>query len=241
MIKERAVAYIRVSTEEQARGGISLHAQDDRIRAYCLAANLELVDVVREEGVSGAKRLDSRPGGKQLLALVGWQKVQHVVGLKLDRLFRDAEDALRQTRAWDRAGVALHLVDMGGQSVNTASAMGRMVLTMMAAFAELERNLIAERTATALGHKKKHGRVYGPIPYGYTRNSDLLKPCPAEQDVIRRMQLCRWNGWTFRRVADLLNQEGVPCKAAGHRWYASTVRQILANDLHSVAPIPPAA
>ena len=55
----------------------------------------------------------------------------------LDRLFRDAEDALRQTKAWDKAGIALHLVDMGGSGMNTASAMGRMFLTLMAA--ELER------------------------------------------------------------------------------------------------------
>lgn len=69
-----------------------------------------------------------------------------MVALKLDRRFRDAADALVQTRVWDRAGIALHVVDMGGQSLNTASSMGRMFLTMTAAFAELERNLISERT-----------------------------------------------------------------------------------------------
>lgn len=78
------------------------------------------------------------------------------MALKLDRLFRDAEDALHQTKAWDKAGIALHLVDMGGQTLNTATAMGRFFLNMMAGFAELERNLIAERTATALAHKKTH-------------------------------------------------------------------------------------
>ena len=74
------------------------------------------------------------------------KKVGHIVALKLDRLFRDAADALHQSRAWDKAEIALHLVDMGGQSLNTASAMGRFFLNMMAGVAELERNLIAERT-----------------------------------------------------------------------------------------------
>lgn len=75
----------------------------------------------------------------------------------LDRLFRDAEDALRQTKAWDKAGIVLHLMDMGGTSINTASAMGRMLLTLMAGCAELDRILVAERTASVLAHKKQHG------------------------------------------------------------------------------------
>ncbi len=112
--------------------------------------------VIREEGVSAGKPLATRPGGERLLQLVARKKVKHVVALKLDRLFRDAEDALHQTKAWDKAGIALHLVDMGGQTLNTATAMGRFFLNMMAGFAELERNLIAERTATALAHKKTH-------------------------------------------------------------------------------------
>jgi hypothetical protein len=116
----RAVGYVRVSTEEQVRGGVSLDAQEERVRAYCTMSGLELVSTIREEGISGGKHLDIRPGGKQLVSLVAWKKVEHVVALKLDRIFRDAEDALRQTKAWDKAGVALHLVDMGGQTLQTS-------------------------------------------------------------------------------------------------------------------------
>ena len=71
--------------------------------------------MIREEGVSGAKPLGIRPGGIELLALVATKKVGHIVALKLDRLFRDAADALHQSRAWDKAEIALHLVDMGGK------------------------------------------------------------------------------------------------------------------------------
>lgn len=121
-LTRKAVGYIRVSTDEQARGGVSLKAQEEKLRAYCTLAGLELIRVIREEGVSGAKPLAARPGGNELISEVAWKRVQHVVALKLDRLFRDPEDSLRQTRAWDKAGVALHLVDMGGQTLNTASA-----------------------------------------------------------------------------------------------------------------------
>src|SRR5918996_1177309 len=154
-------------------------------------SGLQLVQVLREEGVSGAKKLDTRPQGKQLISLVHWKKVQHVVALKLDRLFRDAEGALRQTRAWDNAGVALHLVDMGGQTLNTASAMGRFFLSMAASFAELERNLIAERTSSSLQCKKRRRQVYGPTPFGYMRSGAKLVENAVEMQILQQIESWR--------------------------------------------------
>ncbi len=227
-----AVAYIRVSTEEQAKGGVSLNAQEERLHAYCKAAGLELVCLIREEGVSGAKPLSDREGGQRLLRLIQKDKAHHIVAMKLDRLFRDCEDALRQTREWDRSNVALHLVDMGGQSMNTASAMGRMMLTMMAGFAELERNLIAERTTTAMRHLKSKKQAYSPTPFGFRRIGDILVSDDAEQKVVALIQARRDEGQTLAHVADQLNAELVPTKKGGS-WTAMTVRRILLNDLHT--------
>jgi len=228
---EKAVCYIRVSTEEQVRGGVSLEAQEERLISYCKMAGLEVVEVIREEGVSAGKPLAARPGGERLLQLVASKKVRHVVALKLDRLFRDAEDALRQTRAWDKAGVALHLVDMGGQTLNTATAMGRFFLNMMAAFAELERNLIAERTATALVHKKAHRQAYSPTPYGFDRVEKELLENSQEQEIIAQIFTWRQSGWSLRKIAAELNHRGVPTKRGG-KWYAATIRYLLKNNLY---------
>jgi len=232
---DQALAYIRVSTTEQAREGVSLDPQEERIRAYCrmsgLSLGLSLASVIREEGVTAAKSLASRPGGQQITATIATKRVQHIVALKLDRLFRDAVDALNQTRAWDRAGIALHLVDMGGQTLNTATAMGRMFLTMTAAFAELERNLIAERTQAALLYKKSKRLVYGAIPYGYSRYGDALKVVEAEFSLVQKIQNWQARGWPLRKIADALNGKKVRTKH-GRRWHASTVRYILRNSLH---------
>jgi DNA invertase Pin-like site-specific DNA recombinase len=233
-MKAKAAAYIRVSTDEQARGGVSLEAQEEKLRAYCTISGLELVCLIREEGVSAAKPLASRPGGSQLLSLVAWKKIPHIVALKLDRLFRDAEDALRQTKAWDKASVALHLVDMGGQTLNTASAMGRFLLNMMAGFAELERNLIAERTAAAMIHRKAHRRIYGPTPYGFDRCGEVLRPNAYELGFVELAKVCREAGWSLHRIAKELNRLDVKTKR-GARWHASTVRYLLQNDLYEKA------
>jgi DNA invertase Pin-like site-specific DNA recombinase len=229
---EKAVCYIRVSTEEQARGGVSLAAQEEKLLAYCHLAGLEPVAVIREEGVSGGKPLGTRPGGGELLALVGTRKAKHVVAMKLDRLFRDAADALNQTRTWDKAGIALHLVDMGGQTLNTATAMGRFFLNIMAGFAELERNLIAERTGTAMAHKKVHREVYSPTPYGYDRQGDALKQNPGELKTVAQIRQWRSAGWTLGRIAQELTQQQIPTKKGGY-WYPGTVKYLLENNLYT--------
>ncbi len=178
------------------------------------------------------KLLAGRPGGQEMLRALASQHVHHVVALKLDRLFRDAADALNQTRAWDRGGIDLHLVDMGGQTLNTATAMGRMFLTMTAAFAELERNLIAERTQAALLYRKAKRLVYGAIPYGYSRHGDALKVIEREFDMIRQVQTWHARGWSLRKIADAFNRRRVRTKH-GRRWHASTVRYLLQNSLYS--------
>lgn len=222
----QAAAYIRVSTAEQAREGVSLEAQEERVRAYCTMAGLDLVAVLREEGVSASKPLASRPGGSELLRQLAAGQVQHVVTLKLDRLFRDAADALVLTRDWDRAGVALHLVDMGGQTINTGSAMGRMFLTMMAGFAELERNLISERTAAALHHLKKQGKHVGAPALGVASIAGELAELETEQASIRRMAQLRRQGLTLQQIAEMLTAEGHQTKRGG-AWHPSTVSRAL--------------
>lgn len=231
----RAIGYLRVSSEEQAREGVSLAAQDERVRAYCVAAGLELVAVIRDEGVSGSKPLADRPGGVDLVRLVARREAHNVVTLKLDRLFRDAVDALNQTAAWDKGGVALHLVDLGGNAINTKTAAGRMFLTMLAAFAEMERNLVGERTAVALAHMKARRLAYGPTPYGFDRVGDRLVPNKAEQAVLRRMERLRARGLSYGRIAERLNAQGITGKRGGC-WHAAGVRYVLTNDLYAGKP-----
>lgn len=234
-VQHPAVSYVRVSTEEQVNKGVSLDSQAERIRAYALMSDLTIVQAISEDGVSGAKPLETRPGGTELSALVDAGTVKHIIALKLDRLFRDAEDALAMTRRWDKAGVALHVIDMGGSALNTASAMGRMFLTMTAAFAELERNLISERTSSALKHKKKHLKAYSPTPVGFDRDGKLLVENLSEQQTVRQIKQWSSLGWSLRAIADELNANEVPTKRGGKRWYGSTVQCILSNDLHATA------
>ena len=228
------MCYIRVSTEEQVVEGVSLQAQEERLRAYCLLNGLEIEAVIADEGISASKGLDTRPGGQRVLDLLRKGAATHVVALKLDRLFRNAEDALRNTSAWDRRGVSLHLLDMGGTSLSTGSAVGRMMLTMLAAFAEFERNLISERTSAALAYKRRKREVFNHAPLGYDRVGNNLVPNSREMAVVKLIRDLRQAGGTLRSIVHILNEGQIDTKRGG-RWYPSTVRQILANNMHGEA------
>ena len=156
---------LRVSTQEQATAGIALQTQDAKRRASCPLRGLTMVRVIVESGVRGGKPLAEREGGPALLTLGKRREVAHVVSYKLDRVFRDGADCLTVTAAGDKHGVSLHLVDLGGQTLDTSTAMGRFFLTVMAGAAEWERNRMGERTQEAMGYKRTQGeRLSRPVP-----------------------------------------------------------------------------
>jgi DNA invertase Pin-like site-specific DNA recombinase len=205
-----AVLYIRVSTDEQADHGVSLDAQETKLRAYCELRGLDVTAVVIDAGVSAGKPLARREGGKQVLDLIQRKQVQAVVAFKLDRLFRNCGDCLTTTEQWDKKGVALHLVDMGGQTLDTSSAMGRFFLTVMAGAAELERGLVVERTTFAMAHKKAIGQRVGEIPYGSQLADDgvTLLPHAGEQAVIEAVREARRRGLSQRAIVAELARQG---------------------------------
>jgi DNA invertase Pin-like site-specific DNA recombinase len=226
-----AIGYCRVSTEEQAREGVSLEAQEARLRAYCTAAGLTLVDILGDEGVSASKPLEKRPAGLALLRALARKQARHVVVVTLDRMFRSTLDCLSTVQVWDKAGIGLHLVDHGGQSIATATAVGRMFLTMLAGFAEMERRLNGERTAAALRHKKGRRQVYSPTPYGFDRQGDGLVANASEQTVVAQVRQWHRQGTSLREIAARLTAANVPTKRGG-RWHACTVRYLLRNGLY---------
>ena len=233
-----AIGYVRVSTREQAREGISLDVQETAIRAYCRLRGLTLVDVIRDPAESTVRPLAQRPGGACLAETVARGSAQHVIGFKLCRLFRDVLDCRTHVDQWDRDGVAFHLVDLGGQTIDTSTAMGKFALTVLAAAAEMERDKIRENTQAAMDWKRARGeRVAGRVPYGYRLagtgattgpGAGRLEKHPAEQRVISRIKGLRTRGWAVRAIAQRLNDESVPNR--DKRWHPTTVQRLLRRE-----------
>ena len=226
----KAIAYTRCSTSEQADSGLGLEAQAERIRAYCTMRGSELLDLITDAGVSGGKPLASRDGGQRLLTAIRERKADAVVMLKLDRMFRNAGDCLTTVEKWEKAGVALHVVDLGGNAIDTTSAAGRFMLVVLAGAAEMERNLTRERTRSAMAVKRGNGQRIGTVPYGFDLSDDgaTLIPNEAEQAVIAEIRKMRAARWTLERIADELTTRGVPTKTGkSESWTHQAVARIL--------------
>lgn len=224
----QVIGYTRVSTDGQATEGVSLEAQRAAITAYCTMRGFTLAQIVEDAGVSGGVPLADRPGGAIVLEAIRGKKAAAVIAYKLDRVFRDASDCLAVTGAWDKGGVSLHLIDLGGQSIDTATAMGRFFLTVMAGAAELERNLIGERTTAAMQHKKATGQRVGAIPYGYRLAADgkSLEAHPAEQAVIAAALELHAAGLSLRTVSAELSRRGFKARN-GKEFAAPQIQRML--------------
>ena len=219
--KTKAIGYTRVSSEEQAKEGISLDAQEHKIKAYAEVLDFDLVSVVRDEGKSGKNLL--RKGLQTILMRIEKGEVDTVIVYKLDRLSRRTLDNLSLIDQFDHAGIAFHSIQ---EKIDTKTAMGRFFLTIIAAYAQMERELIVERTRDALAYKKTKGEVYGEIPYGYHRVKGKLVEDKEEQKIIRYIRNLRTRGHSFREIARRLEKKGFQTKKGRKTWHHSTVQRV---------------
>lgn len=222
----KAIGYVRVSTDKQADRGVSLEAQAEKIRAMAVVHNAELLDIIVDGGES-AKSLQ-RLGMERLLALVDGKKVQAVIVAKLDRLTRSVKDLCTLLERFERRGVALVSV---AESLDTNSAAGRLVLNIMTAVSQWEREAIGERTRDAMSHKRNNGERVGNIRFGYRLGTDgkHLEPEPAEQVVLQEIRGLRRSGHTMRGIAAALNRQALRTRR-GSAWRLEHVARILKQN-----------
>jgi site-specific DNA recombinase len=218
----KAIGYIRVSTQGQADEGVSLEAQKEKIRQWAALNDYELAGIYEDAGISGMKA--DRPGLAAALEAVG--KGDALVVYSLSRLTRSTKHTIDIADRLKKKGA--HLVSHS-EKIDTTSAAGKMIFRMLAVLGEFERDQIAERTSSALQHKKAQGERVGQIPYGKrlvkdAKKHDKLVDDEAEQEVIRLVKLLRDGGMSYPKIAAKL--EARQMKPRGKAWYAQTVKNI---------------
>ncbi len=222
-----AIGYCRVSTEDQAREGISLDNQEAKIRAYADLNGLELVRIVRDEGISG--KTMNRPGMNRIQEMIEAGEIEAVITYKLDRLSRRTIDILNALEAWEKKGIAFHCVL---DRIDTSSAVGKFLLTILSAMAQMERDLISERTVDALSHKKQSGGWLGNVPFGYQRHDGRLVENPDQQATIRKMKAMHRPGRSGKRksMRAIASDEGLSL-ATVHKVLSHTPKELNAMYL----------
>lgn len=218
-----AIGYIRVSSGKQARG-MSLQDQEERIRAWCVARGFELVRIYVEK--KSGKNIKGRPqfqaaldhACREAAALIVWS---------MDRFARNTRQALETGERLETAGADLVVLK---HNIDTTTAAGRLFFTMVAAFAEFEREQLSERMQNAAAYRKEHGLKYSPnVPYGKRLASGgRLEADPQEQQVLAQMKSWRLRGgYSLARVAERLEREGVLTKTGKKRWSRALIASII--------------
>jgi site-specific DNA recombinase len=205
MAMKKALGYVRVSTEDQSKEGLSLDTQREKIVAYCALNDLELVEISADEGIS-AKDIKGRPGFRHALDMVLSGQADCLVVWKLDRAFRRTVDALNTVETLNNAGRAFMSIT---EKLDTSTAVGEFFFSLVASLAQMERKQVGERTVAVLQGKKLRGEPMGRAPYGWTYQDGRLVQVPEEQEVISRMVSLKVKGYSTRQIVDTLKADGI--------------------------------
>jgi DNA invertase Pin-like site-specific DNA recombinase len=219
--------YVRVSTDEQATDDrSSLDGQRRRITGLAMAADLE-VDAFFTDVVSGSRPLQERTEGARLMAAL--RPGDNLITAKLDRLFRNAADALTMAEQLKQMKVSLYILDMGTEPV-TANGASRMFFGMLALVAEFERDRIRERLAEGRsGKRSKGGHIGGEAPFGYRVEGKgreaVLIPVPEQQAAIAEIRDLAAAGKSLRTISAAMAERGFEISHQG-------VKRLLARVFH---------
>jgi len=220
----KAFGYIRVSTPGQAEVGVSLDAQEAKVRAWAALNDAEAV-IFRDEGISG-KRADNRPGLQAALDAVA--KGDALVVYSLSRLSRSTKDTLAIAELLAKREA--DLVSLS-EKIDTTSAAGKMVFRILAVLSEFERDQISDRTRFALAHKKANGeKTGGDVPFGFRARNGKLYPHAEERKAIRLVLGLKAEGLTLRSICRALEAAGVARKRGSRTWHPQIVLDIVRRE-----------
>ena len=201
------ICYLRVSTDSQQASGAGLGAQRAALEAAALSRGWTVVEWVTD---TASGKNTAREGFQRALGMLARGEAEALAAAKLDRLSRSVLDfASLMERSRDE-GWSVIALDLG---VDTSTATGRFMASIIAAVAELERTMIGERTRAAMATLKANGVYCG-------------RPRSVPTSTREWITQARAQGWTYRAIGEHLEASGVMPSRGGQRWWSSTLRRI---------------
>ena len=242
--------YVRVSTLNQIEKD-SLKTQEDRLKAYCIANGINEYKVYRDAGYSAKDT--KRPALECLMKDVKNGKVSGVFVIKLDRITRSIKDLINLTEFFNKFNIKFVSIS---ESIDTSTAMGRAMQYLLGIFAQLEREVTAERVAIDMQHRAARGKWNGGVvPYGYTiqkllinkfKNQEIevsraLEICPEEKKlfidpeeapIVKRVFETFLETNSVRKTTIQLNNRGIKTRK-GKLWSKTTIHRILSSPIYA--------
>lgn len=226
--------YTRVSTEMQVEG-YSLEGQENCIKKYADREEMICVGKYKDAGKSG-KSIEGRPDFKRMLKdIQNGTKVDFVIVYKLSRFGRNAADILNSLELIQSYGVELICVEEGIDSSQTS---GKLLISVLSAVAEIERENILEQTMNGRREKARQGLWNGgPAPYGYILKDNKLFINEEEAEIVRTIfDKFISTKIGYGGIAKYLNYQGIKknpnCKMALDTWSGPFVKDVLDNPVY---------
>ena len=204
--KKIAAIYIRVSTDAQAEEGYSIDAQKEQLAAYCISKGIRDYEFYIDGGWSGSHL--ERPEIQRLINDVKEDKISHCIVYKLDRLSRSQKDTLYVIEDV----LNPHGVDFVSltESLDTSTPMGRLMIGILSAFAQLERENIRIRTRMGMKERVKDGYWMGggriPFGYDYDKEQGILVP-NKDAEKVRQVYDLYIQGYSTQSIAKMLGMK----------------------------------
>jgi site-specific DNA recombinase len=219
--------YIRVSTDEQAEQGYSIDFQKEKLIHYCKSQDWDDYKLYIDDGYTGTNM--ERPALKRMLRHIKEKRVTAVLVYKLDRLSRRQRDILELIEdEFEKNGASF---TSSVEKIDTSTAFGKAMLGVLAVFAQLDRDMIIERTTAGRRQRVSQGKWYGGrIPFGYSWNRELqqLEIIPEEARIIRESYRLYLNGHSRLSIA-----EWAAPRCLSRTIDHSVIRDILSRQIYT--------
>ena len=221
---KKVIGYVRVSSEIQKRKNNSIPLQKKKIKEYCSLNDFDLIDVYEDDGVSGMS-IDKRNGFKSMVEFMKENKIDGIVVWSLSRLGRKMKDVVEFMDFLKSNNIGFFSIK---ENLSNDDKIGSLIMNILSSINEFEVEVIRERIKDVKRNKKENGEVYGRMMYGYDNINGKMIENKEEKRIIRRVKNFRSRGWSWRKISNRLNDEGIKSKE-NKIWYDGSLYNMMRN------------
>ena len=219
---KKVIGYVRVSSEIQKRKNNSIPLQKKKIKEYCSLNDFELIDVYEDDGVSGMS-IDKRNGFKRMVEFMKENKIDGIVVWSLSRLGRKMKDVVEFMDFLKSNNIGFFSIK---ENLSNDDKIGSLIMNILSSINEFEVEVIRERIKDVKRNKKENGEVYGRMVYGFDNVNGKMIENKEEKRIIRRVKNFRSRGWSWRKISNRLNDEGIKSKE-NKVWYDGSLYNMM--------------
>lgn len=221
---KKVIGYVRVSSEIQKKKNNSIPLQKKKIKEYCSLNDFDLIDVYEDDGVSGMS-IDKRNGFKSMVEFMKENKIDGIVVWSLSRLGRKMKDVVEFMDFLKSNNIGFFSIK---ENLSNDDKIGSLIMNILSSINEFEVEVIRERIKDVKRNKKENGEVYGRMMYGFDNVNGKMIENKEEKRIVRRVKNFRSRGWSWRKISNRLNDEGIKSKE-DKIWYDGSLYNMMKN------------